>query len=294
MANGTSSRGDRYKYGAILVALIAGIGFLELKLLPGVPTVLVVSFFAIACAAETAAMLRASGADPFAKSSLGLAIALVCAVALPRLQIGFGVIGPLGVLQRFRIAELALFAFVLFCVAAVLRQKTQNAAQTLGGGALVIAVPACLLAMLDVRFFAGEPTVGGIQLLLFLVGVSKVGDIAGYIAGSNFGKHTLIPAVSPGKTWEGSIASLLAATGLASLFGAVGFCGPLTVEACVFGGIAINISSQFGDLAESLLKRSAGLKDSGKWLPQFGGAFDMVDSLFLAAPVFYGFLRVAA
>jgi phosphatidate cytidylyltransferase len=73
----------------------------------------------------------------------------------------------------------------------------------------------------------------------------------------------------------------------------VGFAGDLDVRKAVLGGIVINVASQFGDLTESLLKRAAGVKDSGHWIPQFGGVFDLVDSLFLAAPMFYGFLRVS-
>lgn len=288
------ARIDRYQYGLLLIAALAGVGYLEFQLLPGVLTVLIVSFLAIACAAETASMLKLSGTDPFSKASMSFVVLLVAAHALPRLQLGFGSADSLGALFRFKTAELAAAAFVFFCAAAVLRQKIEGAAQTIAGGLLVITVAACLLAMVDIRFLNGDPSPGGMQLLLFLVAVSKAGDIAAYLIGSTVGKHKLIPAVSPGKTWEGAIASLVASVGVAGVFGVLRFCGSLTIEQCIFGGITINIASQFGDLAESLLKRSAGVKDSGKWLPQFGGAFDLADSLFLAAPAFYGFLRVAA
>ncbi|MFN0207419.1 MAG: phosphatidate cytidylyltransferase [Planctomycetota bacterium] len=287
------ARIDRYKYGLLLIAALAGVGYLEFQLLPGVLTILIVTFFAIACAAETASMLKKSGVDPFEKASISLVVLFVAAYAFPKLQLGFGSTDSLGTLSRFRTAELAAGAFVFFCAAAVLRQKTEGAAQTLAGGLLVITVAACLLAMVDIRFLNGDPSPAGMQLLLFLVAVSKAGDIAGYLIGSTAGKNKLIPAVSPGKTWEGAIASLIAAVGVAGVFGVLGFCGPLSIEQCIFGGVTINIASQFGDLAESLFKRSAGVKDSGNWLPQFGGAFDLVDSLFLAAPAFYGFLRVA-
>lgn len=275
-----------------MIAALVGTALLEAKILPGAPSSLVLGILAFACAAETAAMSKSAGADPYAKASLSLAGIVVFAAVLPRIEQSFTASGTLAALRRFHTSELGVGAFLFFTIACVLRQKTEGAAQTLGAGALVILVATSLLFLIDIRFLNGEAGFDGLQLLLMLVGVSKIGDIAAYIVGSAFGKHKLIPAVSPGKTWEGSLASILAASGLAGIFGIVSFSGPLNVSQCVTAGLVINISSQFGDLAESLLKRSAGVKDSGKWLPQFGGAFDLVDSLFLAGPAFYGYLRI--
>lgn len=289
-----NAKTDRYKYGALLIVALVGAALLEAKILPGCATTVVVGILAFACAAETAAMAKAAGAEPLAKISVGMSAALILACALPRLEQSFSSSGSFSMLRRFTTAELGIFAFLFFTIACVLRQKTEGAVQTLGAGAVVILVTTSLLFLLDIRFLNGDASFDGLQCLLFLVAVSKVGDIAAYVVGSAVGKHKLIPAISPGKTWEGSAASLLAASGVAGIFGALHFSGPLTPERAVAAGIIINIASQFGDLAESLLKRSAGVKDSGKWLPQFGGAFDLADSLFLAGPVFYGFLRVAS
>ncbi|MBI3820120.1 MAG: phosphatidate cytidylyltransferase [Planctomycetes bacterium] len=295
MAGANSKAGvDRYKYGILLILFIALTAYVEAQLLPGSLSSTVVGILAFACAAETAAMFKAAGVEPLSKISLGLAAAVVCAVALPRLGQSMTTRVSFVIFRAFGTAELGLLAFAFFAAACVLRQKTGGAAQTLGAGAVVILVATGLLYMIDIRYFNGSATLDGLELLIFLVAVSKVGDIAAFIVGSAVGKHKLIPAVSPGKTWEGALASLVAACGVAALFGIFHFAGPLTAETAAAGGIVINIAAQFGDLAESLLKRSAGVKDSGNWLPQFGGAFDLVDSLFLAAPIFHGFLRIVS
>jgi phosphatidate cytidylyltransferase len=289
----TPGKSDRRRYGAILIGAIAVTACLELWITKGAPTVLVVGFLAIACAVETASMLRAARCEPFARVCIPIAVAIVLAHSIAHLQQSFAPNSARTVLRDFSTPELGLAGFALFCCACVLRGKTEDAAQTLGGGALVLWVPVSILSLVDVRYAGGSPEPANLQLLLFLVSVSKIGDIAAYFVGSAAGKHKLIPSVSPGKSWEGAAASLFASVGLAAILGMVRFSGGLTPDLAVVAGCLINVTSQFGDLVESLLKRSAGFKDSGHWIPQFGGAFDLVDSLLLSGPVFYGFLRIA-
>ncbi len=286
------SRRDRLVFGAILVAVIAGLAALDATKLPGVPTTLIVGILAILVAAETAAILRASGADPFSRASLPIAIALVLLQVFPRIEQAVFPEASAPLIHRLRTAELAAAGFLAFAVACVLRRRVEGAAQTLGAGTLVILVPACLLTLIDIRFHYDDLAASrGLQLLLFLVAVSKSGDVAAYFIGSRYGKRKLIPAVSPGKTWEGGAASLGASLLVAAAMAAIPFAGSLSVGEALVAGVFVNVASQFGDLTESLLKRSAKVKDSGRWIPQFGGAFDLVDSLFLAGPVFYGCLR---
>jgi phosphatidate cytidylyltransferase len=291
---GAPATSARYRYGALLIGGIAGTACLELWLTKGAPTVLVIGFLAIACAVETAGMLRAARCDPYAKASVPLAIAVVLVHTISHLEQSFSPSSPLAFARGLRTADLGLAGFLMFCIVCVLRRKTDDAAQVLGGGAIVLLVPTCILYVVDIRYYGGAPEPAGLALVLFLVSISKLGDIAAYVVGSAVGRHKLIPAVSPKKTWEGAIASLLASVGLAAVLATVHLAGGLSAERAIAAGVVINISSQFGDLTESLLKRAGGLKDSGHWIPQFGGAFDLVDSLFLAAPMFYGFLRFAA
>lgn len=141
------------------------------------------------------------------------------------------------------------------------------------------------------------------SLLLYLIVVVKASDVGAYAVGSAIGRHKLFPRISPGKTWEG-LAGGLAAGILASL--AV-FCilgGSITgTEPARFGRVVLTLPDAWllgallaaigviGDLVESLLKRSAGLKDSGQLFPGMGGILDVVDSLLFAAPALYFYLR---
>lgn len=114
--------------------------------------------------------------------------------------------------------------------------------------------------------------------------VNWVGDSAAYYAGRAFGRRKLAPIVSPGKTWEGTIASVIAAVvaGVAYL-SHFEPAGATPLLAVVFSA-AVNVSGQLGDLAESAMKRSAGVKDSGTLLPGHGGMLDRMDSALFAYP----------
>lgn len=128
--------------------------------------------------------------------------------------------------------------------------------------------------------------------LMFGLMINWVGDTGAYYFGKNFGRHKLMPLVSPGKSWEGAVAS--AATGV--LFGVIYL--PLAIRgtpmwlAAMFA-LAANIAGQIGDLAESAIKRSAGVKDSGTLLPGHGGLLDRLDSTMFAMPVLYILLQFA-
>jgi phosphatidate cytidylyltransferase len=134
-------------------------------------------------------------------------------------------------------------------------------------------------------------------LIVFILFSVWAGDIAAYYVGKNFGRHKLAPVVSPNKSWEGAVASIVASLGVAflvfhnytainALFGPDNQGGTVTIT--VFDifmyGIITNIAAQFGDLFESALKRGAGVKDSGNLLPGHGGILDRIDALLFAIP----------
>jgi phosphatidate cytidylyltransferase len=126
----------------------------------------------------------------------------------------------------------------------------------------------------------------GQHLLMFGLMVSWIGDTGAYYVGKNFGRHKLAPTVSPGKTWEGAAAS--AVTGV--VFGLIYL--PLAIKGTsilLAGSLALaaGVAGQVGDLAESAIKRGAGVKDSGGLLPGHGGMLDRVDSSMFALPVLY-------
>lgn len=129
---------------------------------------------------------------------------------------------------------------------------------------------------------SGRPLVFLLLLIVF------VGDTAAFFAGSAFGKKKLAPKVSPKKTVVGSVAALLSAVGITwcwSLF----FPLPENVELLPLLALApvFSLLAQFGDLMESLIKRSYDVKDSGRLLPGHGGILDRVDGLALVAPIYY-------
>ena len=129
--------------------------------------------------------------------------------------------------------------------------------------------------------------------LLFALALNWVGDVAAYFAGRAFGKHRLAPVVSPKKSWEGAVASVLASAVFGVLYLGRFISGVSAVEA--FGLTAVaNIAGQLGDLSESALKRGAGMKDSGSSLPGHGGWLDRIDSSLFALPVVYLWVSLRA
>ncbi|MBA2272249.1 MAG: phosphatidate cytidylyltransferase [Chthoniobacterales bacterium] len=130
--------------------------------------------------------------------------------------------------------------------------------------------------------------------VLYLIAITKFSDMGAYLTGSVIGRHKLVPHISPQKTWEGlggALAfSLLASLGLLALM-------PLQLavlnwtHATVLG-LLLGFAAVVGDLAESIVKRSTGVKDSGNFLPGIGGALDLIDSLLFTAPLLFFYLRL--
>jgi phosphatidate cytidylyltransferase len=127
--------------------------------------------------------------------------------------------------------------------------------------------------------------------LTFGLAVNWIGDTGAYYFGRTFGRHKLAPIVSPGKSWEGAGASVLTAV----IFGLLFLPRFVSVElsSAVIMAVIANIAGQVGDLAESAIKRGAGVKDSGSLLPGHGGMLDRVDSSLFSLPVLYAALTFA-
>ena len=163
-----------------------------------------------------------------------------------------------------------------------------------------IALPMGMLVQLR------QQAAGAIYLLYLLLVVWS-GDIFAYFVGKSIGRHLMAPRISPKKTWEGAAASLVASVGIGCLLfrhaeqisSALLHSGLITRPGGMYGleipdmgpvillTIALNIAAQLGDLVESLIKRGAGVKDSGAILPGHGGMLDRIDALLFAAPVLW-------
>lgn len=164
--------------------------------------------------------------------------------------------------------------------------------ERLSGTVFGAVYPAALLAFLaDLRLAEGVG-IGDLEVFYLTLTVFLLiwaTDTLAYYTGKAIGKHKLAPAVSPKKTWEGSIGGAVGAVGVAVAlkFTLIDFLAwPHTVVLALICGII----SQLGDLAESRFKRAAGVKDSGTILPGHGGVLDRFDAMILAAPLVYLYL----
>ena len=134
----------------------------------------------------------------------------------------------------------------------------------------------------------------GRNLLLFLIAVTKSGDIGAYLVGMSSsklmpgGNHKIIPSISPKKSWEGTIGGLVFSVAVAILVSVmIPSSYHFTLTVVISAGIILFVGGFAGDLAESALKRIAGVKDSGKIIPGIGGVLDLLDSLIINAPLFF-------
>jgi len=157
------------------------------------------------------------------------------------------------------------------------------------GGALAYAVFLRELAG------AGAPAWLGTALVAYPITLAWFGDTFAYFAGRAWGRRKLMPSVSPGKTVEGALANLVGTVLIGGVYAWLVFGAwlglPIGVAAGAVGGAILSPVAQVGDLAESLLKREAGVKDSGRLLPGHGGVLDRVDSLLFAVPLAFWYLE---
>jgi phosphatidate cytidylyltransferase len=128
--------------------------------------------------------------------------------------------------------------------------------------------------------------------LMYALLVCWAGDIGGYYIGRRFGKRRLAGRISPSKTWEGTAGSLMGSAVIAGAY-LLRFVPGVPVIQAVLLTLAANAAGQLGDLCESVIKRGAGVKDSGALLPGHGGMLDRVDSALFVLPVVYAYVSLA-
>lgn len=132
---------------------------------------------------------------------------------------------------------------------------------------------------------------GGVYLIFFVFLVTWAGDTGAYYAGVSLGRHQLTPQISPNKTVEGLLGGLVLAVA-AAWAGRAWFLPSFSALDCVATGVLLTAAGVMGDLTESAMKRSAGVKDSGMLIPGHGGMLDRLDSLLFTAPVFYYYVTL--
>lgn len=259
----------------------------------------VVAVVAILTARELLDLTTHYGAAP-SRTTTYIYIALLFAF----LGLGLGP-KPLDATNLISITALAAatIAPFVFLVVAMTRQNLSTGYPAAAASVISFTYVALPLAMLvHVR-----QQWAGAFLLLYLLIVVWAGDIFAYYVGRSIGRHKLAPRISPGKTWEGTAASFIGSVALGSWF----FVHAFDISSFFFAyglverqyaylamrepewttavalSAAINVAAQLGDLVESLIKRGAGVKDSGSLLPGHGGMLDRIDALLFAAPVLW-------
>jgi len=210
---------------------------------------------------------------------------------------------PPGDALLFDWVQMALLAPVLFGALLVFRKDLRGGLASAAASVFgLLYVGASLSVLIVLRAKLAHAI-----LVVFVLFSVWAGDIAAYYIGKNFGRHKLAPVVSPNKSWEGAVASVLASVGMAFLVfqyrdqlnswfspaGSFRFdfgnsytpLGSVSALHVIALGVLTNVAAQFGDLFESALKRGAGVKDSGTFLPGHGGILDRIDALLFAIPV---------
>lgn len=185
-------------------------------------------------------------------------------------------------LEPFFLVIACLFIFVLQFIKRDSSQAISSIAVTLFG---LLYIAWFFSFFVKLKFLAD-----GTKLVAFLILVTKMGDVGAYFVGSCFGRHNLIPRISPHKTVEGTIGGL--AFSVASAVASKAYLPYFSFTHLIILGFLLGILAQVGDLAESLLKRDCGAKDSGANLSGFGGMLDLIDSLLFTTPIFYFYIQV--
>ena len=249
-------------------------------------------FLTLRAAYELDRMARGAGARPFTRFTYAMTAALM---VVPWLSAG-GWLGtrPVDVEGLYwQVVTLAV-GVVGAGVCAMTRQDRAGTIRDVGTTILVFSYVGFLASFaVQLRCGRNVPDQEGAWLLLIILAVTKSADIGAYLVGTLAGRHKLIPSISPGKTVEGLFGGMMVAAGVSawcahyevsilfarvgSVESAAGGSESAVFRAVVFG-LIIALVGHFGDLIESCFKRDARAKDSGHWIPQYGGILDMVDS----------------
>ncbi len=292
----------RFILGALFVAVLIGLCWLDYHASrPGIYLLPLAVVLSLASAGELLAMWRQKEASPqplpwvVYSGTLVTVLAAGAPVWLPMSWSGGSTVGNLGWLA------IGLIASLLLAMIGEMRRYDGpgNATSNLALSCFAVLYVGGLMGFLVQLRLLGSGTSGnharlGMLALVSMITIVKFSDIGQYTAGRKFGARKLAPKISPGKTWEGVLGGMLFAIlggfitmWLARTIG-VGANFRISVALLLYP-LAIAAFGIVGDLAESLLKRDAGVKDSSTWLPGFGGVLDLLDSLLGAAPVAYLF-----
>lgn len=301
----------RLLLGPVLIAAVAALCWADVRAAtPGVYLLPLALFLAVLASQEMLWLFAARGLRPSPLVVYGGNLLIVVSNwgAVLWSDLGAGSAGLAGLgwpMMAFGIALLVAF------LAEMARYTGPGkVSEQLGLAVLALAYVGVLLSFVCQLRLVGHDSAQGIAALASLVIVVKMGDVGAYTVGRLIGRHKMAPVLSPGKTLEGAAGAVAFAVlgswlmfhyllprilapqsgaadgGSGVVGGSIGSHASPAWGWIVFG-IVVGLAGLFGDLAESLLKRDLGRKDSSSWLPGFGGVLDLLDSILFAAPVAY-------
>jgi phosphatidate cytidylyltransferase len=267
----------------VLLAVVIG----TIWFLPPAATLVLALVAALLGFHEYAALARALGAE-VPRIVAGAAVLASCAA------LAMTAMPSSNIFETSRLAaatpaplDVVLLSSVIAIAATIVASRRPGAAVLLDGAAALFAVG---YIGLPLGALVAILIIGGRETLFLLMGIIIVSDSAQYYTGGALGRHPLAPAISPKKTIEGALGGLVFGTAATVAGGAWIYPAAPPFLLGVLGAtiVALGIA---GDLFESLLKRSAGVKDSSALIPGHGGVLDRIDSWLFAAPVYYVFVR---
>ncbi|MDE3083866.1 MAG: phosphatidate cytidylyltransferase [Verrucomicrobiota bacterium] len=235
-----------------------------------------IALLAIVTQYEFSQLLKRTGLDPFDRLALLAGAAIVLAP--------FYLEG-----RNIETTDLLAGAVILFSLRILREREPHNRIETLAAtlfGLLYVPFMLQFLVRIIIHFNANA----GLALCLWLVAVAKFCDIGALVTGLAMGRHKMAPQISPNKTWEGVAGGLLVSAGIGALLAWLGrdyFPSAFNPLRAALTALPIAAVSIVSDLVESIIKRRADVKDTGHLIPGIGGAFDLIDSLILVAPVGY-------
>lgn len=283
---------------AALIAILAVAGWLDLQFpllgRPGLWLIPLAVAAVVLASAEMLSMLRAAGIQPAAWAVYAGNVLIVVFAAAPLAWREYPADCPLGK-SGWPLIALAAAVMLVFVAEMLRYRQAEGVILNLAGAVLAVAYVGFLFSFfVPLRLLGHVP---GFVAVLSVIVVVKASDTGAYVAGRLlgrrlFGNRPMAPVLSPKKTWEGAAGAVLAGVGASWVMFAwiapwlAGGGAPLTAWwGWLAYGVVLSITGMIGDLAESLLKRSAGQKDSSQWLIGLGGVLDVIDSLLPAAPV---------
>jgi phosphatidate cytidylyltransferase len=205
--------------------------------------------------------------------------------------------GPAGSYD-FEVAVLLFFLLTVFARQMFARLRHDEPLQTMAYTLFGLLYVLWLFNFITKIVYLTPPLSNGVLTgqfyVLYLIAVTKFADMGAYLTGSAIGRHLMVPHISAKKTWEGFFGALgFALFCSLALFKLMpGHLSALTWTHATILGLLLGFAAVIGDLAESIIKRSTGVKDSGNLLPGIGGALDLIDSLLFTAPLLFFYLRL--